>query len=478
MGIINASKDFSSFASKMENDIERRFPNILGSLEGISIGRNKDSGLGNSGSFKMSPTLQKSGVYMNCDSKVQPYVANQVKPAVRIESPEPVVRYIQDSISKGRKEDDVKKEIESFMTFDSKAGQYVIIPTLKGVPGATRDSLLASTSIPYWNIGWMHKIFKQPFATSFAKNLVSIEGFGNPWCDAVAVFKESFEGFGRISNTARGTVEQNNSNPVTNETGQIMTDIINLAVDYESSIEENMRASGQPGNFLTPAVMGDRERYANMVLERMHDALILFGNAETNTQGLLDVATGGVVAYTGTPFDDIVEDDTEATKGSKIVEALNNIIHEFLRENLYMPRELRINVSSYVMKALTATTYSQGYNPDSPMQVIKGRFDAASAVGGGMQSCSWTMVADPMLEPNTPFNNEDHDLFVITVPSVSSALEDQHGLVISPEVLKQFVVPPLYQRGGLLYTMYKRVGGIIAPVENTVRVYSGVGYQG
>lgn len=475
--MIKASAGFSNFAKKMETDIANRFPNIVGSLEGISIGRNKDSGLNNTGSFKIPPILQKSGVYMNADSKVNPYVANRLQSAIRIESPPAVVNYIQDSIAKGIAEADVKKNIDSYMHFDKKTGQYVITPTVKGLAGHTADSLLASTSIPYWNIGWMHKIFKQPFATSFAKNLVSVEGFGNPWCDAVAVFKESFEGFGRISNAARSTVEQNNSNPVTNETGQIMTDIINMAVDYESSIEENMRASGQPGNFLTPAVMGDRERYANMVLERMHDALILFGNAETGTQGLLDVATGGVVAYTGTPFNEIVEDGTETTKGSKIVEALNEIIHEFLRENLYMPTEIKINVSTYVMKALTATTYSQEYNPDSPMQVLKGRFDSAKSIGGGVQSCKWTMVADPMLDPSTPFNSDAHDLFVITVPSVSSALEDQHGLVISPEVLKQFIVPPLYQRGGLLYTMYKRVGGIIAPVENTVRVYSGVGIQ-
>ena len=475
--MINASQGFQNFAKKMENDLEKRFPNILGSIENVSIGRNKDSSVGNSGSFKMGPLMQKSGVYMNCDSRVAPYTANMLRPAIHIESPEPVLRYIQDSIASGKKEADVKKEINSFMHFDAKRGQYVITPTIKGVPGATADSLLAGTSIPYWNIGFMHKIFKQPFATSFAKNLVSIEGFGNPWCDAVAVFKESFEGFGRISNVARGTVEQNNSNPVTNETGQIMTDIINMAIDYESSIEENMRASGQPGNFLTPAVMGDRERYANMVLERMHDALILFGNAETGTQGLLDVATGGVVAYTGTPFNDIVEDPVETTKGSKIVDALNAIIHEFLRENLYMPTEIKINVSTYVMKALTSTTYSQQYNPDSPMQVLKGRFDSAQSIGGGLQSCSWTMVADPMLDPNTPFNPNPYDLFIITVPSVRSALEDQHGLVISPEVLKQFIIPPLYQRGGLLYTMYKRVGGIIAPVENTVRVYSGVGWQ-
>jgi hypothetical protein len=475
---ITASKGFQSFASKIERDLENRFPNILGRIEGISIGRNKDPSVGTNGGFKLGPSLAKAGVFMNTDSySPRNYYANPQIPAMRIESPAPVMKYIKDSIASGKTEEQVKKEIQTMMYFDSKAGQYVMVPTVNGLPGATADSLLGGTAIPYWNIGFLNKIFKQPFAPSFAKNLVSVEGFNNPWADAVAVFKESFEGFGRISNVARGNFEMNNSNPVSNEMGQIMTDVINLAVDYESSIEEQMRATGQVGNFLSPVAFGDRERYANMILERMHDALILFGNAETGTEGLLDVATGGVVNYTGTPFNTIVNNPAETTKGSKIVEALNGIIQEFLRENLYMPREIRINVSTYVMKAMTSTTYSQGYNPASPMEIIKGRFDSQNSLGGGVQSCSWTMVADPMLDPNTPFNPNNYDLFVITVPSVSSALEDQHGLVIAPEVLKQFIVPPMYQRGGMLYTMYKRVGGIIAPVENTVRVYSGVGYE-
>jgi hypothetical protein len=471
--MITASKGFAKFADTFSADMDRRYPNIMKAMEGVSIGRNKDPSSGGSGSFKMGPLLQKSGVFMNTDSKVMPYVANERKSAIRVESPPAVVRHIQDSIASGKSEADVKKEIQSTMRFDPKEGQYVVTPVIAGI----NDSLIGQSAINAWNIGYLTKIFKQPFSQSFAKNLVSVEGFGNPWCDAVAVFKASFEGYGRISNVARGSIETNNSNPVSSENGLIMTDIINLAVDYESSIEEQMRASGQPGNFLAGAAFGDRERYANMVLERMHDALIYFGNAETGTDGLVDVATGGEIAYLGTPFNDIVE-GASTTKGSLIVEALNAIIAEYLRENRYMVREIKINCSTYVMKALTSTTYSQGYNPSSPMEVIKGRFDAQNSIGGGVQSCAWTLVADPMLDPETAFNPDDSDLFIMTVPSVASAMEDQNGLVISPEVLKQFIVPPLYQRGGLLYTMYKRVGGIIAPVENTVKVYRGVGFQG
>ena len=227
-------------------------------------------------------------------------------------------------------------------------------------------------------------MFKQPYAKSHAKHLVSVEGFGNPWADVLSVFKEEFEGFGRLSNVAKGSVETNNSDPVTNAMGLISTDVVNIAVDYETGIEEKLRA-GQPGNFLGGMAMIDREKYGNMVLERAHDALIIFGNAETGTEGLLDV--GGVTTYAGTPLNDIVTSATITNKGAQIVAAFNNVVHGFLRDNLYMPSKIKISCSTYVMQAMLATTYSDTYNPDSPMQTIKGRFDAKNSVGGGAQSC-------------------------------------------------------------------------------------------
>ena len=470
--MIKAGKGFQNLVSKLEEDLSSRFPNMMQNLEGLSIGLAKDAG------HRIAPSLQHAGVYANFDSVDRSYYANPKQAVVRFESPDPVMRYIEDSLANGKKAEDIKKTIDQFMYFDPKVKQYVIVPTVKGVPAATFDSLLGNHSLPVWNIGFLNKIFKQPFARSFAKHLVSVEGFSNPWADAVAVYKASFEGFGRVSTTARGTVEQNLSQPVSMEHGMIMSDVINLAVDYESSIEEQMRAQHQPGNFLSAGAFGDRERYANMVLERLHDLIIIFGNSETNTLGLISSAiSGGIESYAGASFTTIMNDINDNMKGATIVEAMNNIIQGFLEENLYLPTDIRISCSTRVMRALTSTTYSKGFNPASPMEVIKGRFDSQNDVGGGVKSCSWTLVADPMLNENTPFNPNDYDLFIMTVPSVDSALESQSGLVISPELMSQFIVPPLYQRSGLLYTMYKRIGGIIAPVENTVKVLGGVGFS-
>ena len=471
--MLNASKAFTGFARKMEADLGSRFRNLENIVQSISIGRQKDPSSGVIGGFKIPLGARSNGVYMNCDSTVgKPYWANPQVPGLRIESPPAVAARIQDALASGKTEDSIKDFVQPFMRYDEETRQYVVTPVIKGV----NDSMIAGTALPYWNIGFLNKVFKQPFTTSFAKNLVSVEGFGNPWADALAIFTASFEGFGRVSNAAKGTVEMNSSNPVSSEIGQMMTDVVNLVVDYESSIEESMRATGQSGNFLSATAIADRERYANMVLERIHDALIYFGNAESGTQGLVDFA--GEDSYNGTPLDDIVNDATNTHKGADVVAAMNNVIGEFLRENFYLPRKLKINCSTYVMKAMLNTTYSDEFNPDSPMQTISGRFDTKNSVGGGLQTCEWTLVADPMLDPETPFNTDNSDLFIMTVPEADSAMGEQQGLVIAPEPLKQFIVPPMYQRGGFLYTMIKRVGGVLAPIEGTVKVIRGFGYQG
>lgn len=474
--MFTVSDSFKSFAQKMERDLEARYPNVLRGIENISIGRNKDKSSGNAGTYKLGPVARQSGLFLSYDSKAKSYVANPKFDAIEYLNPPQVAAFIQDSLAAGKKEEEIKAKINQYMYYDKAKQKYVVVPTVDSIPGATVDAILGSTAIPYWNIGFMNKVFKQPFAPSYAKNLVSEESFGNPWADVISVFTEAFEGFGRISNAARGTVEMNNSNPVTNEMGQIVEDVVNIAVDYESNIEEQMRAASQPGNFLSGMAIADRERYAKMVIERIHDALIIYGNTEAGFNGLLNVATGGVTNYAGTPFSTIVA-GASTTKGADIVEALNQIIGDFLQQNKYMPSEIRINVSTAVMRALTSTVYSKTYNPASPMEVISGRFDAANGLGGGVQSCSWKLVADPMLDPGTPFNSSSADYMIITAPSVRSAFEDQQGLVIAPNILDSFIVPPLYQRGGLLYTMYKRVAGVIAPIEHTVKVYAGVGVQ-
>jgi hypothetical protein len=474
-----STHNYSKLKGLMENDIMNRFPNIARHISAINIDKSSE--------VPLSADIRSAGLFINVDSnkctkEAMPYGSQQV-PAIREYISDALKNYIDksmDSLMKnGMSEADAKKKVTDsivpMMGYDPAKKQYVISGAVPQKDGKVTDSLLEQTSIPMWNVGWLNKVIKQPFATSHAKNLVSVESFGNPWADVIGLFKESFEGYGKLSSVARGNVKQNNSNPVTNEASQIVDEVFNISVDYESDVMEDIKAK-QAGNFLTSQIKADREKYAMMVLDRMQDALIYYGSDEAGIDGLIDVAD--VEIYTGIPLYDVFN-GTSVTKGATIVMAMNKLIGDFLRENHYMARKVVINVSEYVFQALTQTVYSDVYNPASPLKVLTGNFKGRSELDGGLVQCEYSIVSDTMLNPNTPFNPTGYDMLFMTVPSISDALTGtQDSLVIHPELLKSYMVPALWQRSGLLYTMYKRIGGVIAPVEGTVKVVQGFGYQG
>ena len=476
--------EYKKLKTAMENDIMNRFPAISKHINAINIDK-----------MHLSGDIRSAGIGIAMDSKV---CAKEALPlgvtpqkAIRMEEPSNgVKRYIdkamdslvKSGVSEAEAHKRVKDSLIPMMGFDPATKQYVIsakAPEEEAKKLGVMDSLLEQTSIPMWNIGWLTKIFKQPFATSHAKNLVSVESFNNPWADVIGMFKETFEGYGKLSNVARGNFKQNNSNPVTNEASQIVDEVFNLSVDYESDVMEDIKAK-QPGNFVTGQIKADREKYAMMVLDRMQDALIYYGSDEAGIDGLADVVTPEV--WSGTPLYDIFTSQTSTTRGSDIVRAMNKVIGDFLRENHYMARKVRINVSEYVFQALTQTVYSDVYNPASPIQILQGNFKGRNELDGGLVQVSYEIVSDTMLNPSVtggeqnPFNPNAYDYMFISVPTIEDAMGTQDSLIIHPELLKSYVVPALWQRQGMLYTMYKRIGGVIAPIEGTCKVITGFGY--
>lgn len=477
---------YKKLQTAMETDLLNRFPAISQHIDAIHIEK---------GHLSAQARSEGIGIAVGdsmCTKEALP-LGVQPTQAIRYEEPSAgTKKYIDKTmdsyIKQGKTEAEAHKLVQDslipVMGFDPATRQYVVsakAPESELKKVGVTDSLLEQTSIQMWNVGWLTKIIKQPFATSHAKNLVSVESFNNPWADVIGLFKESFEGYGKLSNVARGNFKQNNSNPVSNEASQIVDEVFNISVDYESDVMEDIKAK-QSGNFITGQIKADREKYAMMVLDRMQDALIYYGSDEAGIDGLTDVAP--VVQYTGTPIYDLFLSTTSSTRGSDIVRAMQTEIGNFLRENHYMAREVRINCSEYVFQALTQTVYSDVYNPKSPLNIIQDNFNIKNELDGGLVSVKYTIVSDTMLNPSisggeqNPFNPNNYDLFVITVPSIKDAMGEQDSLIIHPELLKSYVVPALWQRTGMLYTMYKRIGGVIAPVEGTVKVIAGFGYQG
>ena len=474
-----SKRTYDGLITKMENEIVDRFPAISKHINAIHIDNSKMS--------PMSADIKSAGLFCAVDSnkctKEALPAGFQPTDAVVMKISDSAKAYIDRSmdsfIKSGMDEATAKKKVQDslipMMGYDPAKKQYIMTAIAPSADGKVHDSLLEQTSIPMWNIGWLTRIIKQPFATSHAKNLVSVESFGNAWADVIGLFKESFEGYGKLSTTAKGNVKQNNSNPVTNEASQIVDEVFNISVEYESDVMEDIKAK-QTGNFVTGQIKADREKYAMMVLDRMQDALIYYGSKEAGIDGLIDVAT--VEVYTGTPLYDILM-GASTTAGSGIVKAMNRLISNFLRENHYMAQELKINVSEYVFQALTQTVYSDVYNPDSPLKILSGNFKGRSELDGGLVQCKYTILSDTMCNPNTPFNPSNYDMCFMTVPKITDALTGtQDSLIIHPELLKSYMVPALWQRTGLLYTMYKRIGGVIAPIQGTVKVVQGLGIQG
>lgn len=474
-----SKRTYDGLIAKMENEVVDRFPAISKHINAIHIDNSKMS--------PMSADIKSAGLFCAVDSnkctKEALPAGFQPTDAVVMKISDSAKAYIDRSmdsfIKSGMDEATAKKKVQDslipMMGYDPAKKQYIMTAIAPSADGKVHDSLLEQTSIPMWNIGWLTRIIKQPFATSHAKNLVSVESFGNAWADVIGLFKESFEGYGKLSTTAKGNVKQNNSNPVTNEASQIVDEVFNISVEYESDVMEDIKAK-QTGNFVTGQIKADREKYAMMVLDRMQDALIYYGSKEAGIDGLIDVAT--VEVYTGTPLYDILM-GASTTAGSDIVKAMNRLISNFLRENHYMAQELKINVSEFVFQALTQTVYSDVYNPDSPLKILSGNFKGRNELDGGLVQCKYTIVSDTMCNPNTPFNPSNYDMCFMTVPKITDALTGtQDSLIIHPELLKSYMVPALWQRTGLLYTMYKRIGGVIAPIEGTVKVVQGLGVQG
>lgn len=477
---------YKKLQTAMENDLLNRFPAISQHIDAIHIEK---------GHLSAQARSEGIGIAVGdsmCTKEALP-LGVQPTQAIRYEEPSAgTKKYIDKTmdsyIKQGKTEAEAHKLVQDslipVMGFDPATRQYVVsakAPESELKKVGVTDSLLEQTSIQMWNVGWLTKIIKQPFATSHAKNLVSVESFNNPWADVIGMFKESFEGYGKLSNVARGNFKQNNSNPVSNEASQIVDEVFNISVDYESDVMEDIKAK-QSGNFITGQIKADREKYAMMVLDRMQDALIYYGSDEAGIDGLTDVAP--VVQYAGTPIYDLFLSTTSTTRGSDIVRAMQTEIGNFLRENHYMAREVKINCSEYVFQALTQTVYSDVYNPKSPLNIIQDNFNIKNELDGGLISVKYTIVSDTMLNPSisggeqNPFNPNNYDYFVITVPSIKDAMGEQDSLIIHPELLKSYIVPALWQRTGMLYTMYKRIGGVIAPVEGTVKVLAGFGYQG
>jgi hypothetical protein len=357
--------------------------------------------------------------------------------------------------------------------------------------------MLSGMQVPYWNISRIQKVYKQPFLRGYADHLVTKMGVPNIWADIIQIFTAAYEGMARVSNVAHATPELNTTIAAKSRTSTMLSEVINLVIDYEGPSPNEQLVGGQEGNWLTGTTIGDRDVYANLMLEILLNTLIYFGHEETGFEGLTQIANrdGTYQFYPANrPHAGYLwEHDgvggatpVNTTVGADLLLMLNHFLADMMDELHFLPTECRITCGSMLYKALKFSMLSKQYNQNSPLSIINTAYESGNKIEGTLVTKSgdglyrsFSLKPDPMLDPETPFNPTDEDLMFITFPTLQSELEvdsQLSDLVMLPVPIDKMVLPsaPGY-RDGIVRTSIKRVGSIIAPVRKTVYCISGMG---
>jgi hypothetical protein len=275
----------------------------------------------------------------------------------------------------------------------------------------------------------------------------------------------------------------------------MLSEIINLVIDYESPSPNEMIVGSQEGNWLTGTTAGDRDAYANLMLEQLVASLYYFGHAESGFEGLTQIAdrddaydyypsTRPTAQYLwdhdgagpGTPVN--------ATVGADLLLMLTHLVADKMEELHFLPVAIKMSCAPVLWKALSFSMTSKLYNQNSPLSIINTAFASQEKVVGTFATNSGTklwanfeLVPDVMLNPNTPFNDTDEDLMFITFPTLQSALDGEiTDLVMAPTPIDKMILPsaPGY-RDGVVRTALKRIGSLLCPIRKTAHVISGMG---
>lgn len=501
---VNTSEPFSSLGREMEEWMERQYPGKLGSghFDTIHVGRNRDAGVGQRGGYRINgnASTMSSALYFSAPSNQMDntIITNEDAKTSRLSmrASDSIQAYaveaVKDLMDKGMTKRDAQNRVNDSISkvgyFDQKTGEFVV----ERIKRRVNDSILSGMTTPMWDISVIQKIFHEPILRGYADGMVSKIGIPNPWADLVQIFTETFEGAGaRVSNVAKSMGTFNTSVRGFNQTGTMLSEIINLVIDYESPTIQEQAIDRMPGQWLSNAAgVGRRDAEANMFLEQFMNRLWYFGHAETGFEGLMQIAVrdGTVTQYADKPALELWDEEalgTNATVGADLLVKLSHFIADKVEELFYLPVTTQVRCGPALYKVLKYSQLSKVYNQNNPLSVINTVYESGNKLVGTLVNTShdglWNsfeIVADPMLAPNTPFNPNPWDIMFMTFPTFQSpGLEaGLNDLIMAPVPIDNMILPsaPGY-RDGVVRTSLKRIGSILAPVEKTVHVIEGIG---
>jgi hypothetical protein len=519
--LLDVAPAFAEFGKKAEQYFYSR-PGMrermdAGNFQTISIGRNKDSARGQKGGYHINGSLQTmaSAIALRVPSRSMTAEMGLMdreavmRPSIRTNVTEAVTALarerVRDSMARNpqltlqQAQSSVADALMKVGYFDRSTGQFVFERVKDGKDALSRvkDSVASGLTTPIWDISQLNKIFRQPFTQMYADRLVSKVGVPNIWANLVQVFLETFEGYARLANVARGDGDFNTSVAAKNRTSTIISEMVNLVIDYESPTPADQRLGSQNGNWLSNATIGGRDQYADLMLVQLENLLYYFGDAAAGFDGLIQIANrdGTNVLYPASqpPAEYLWQNDGAGTGtgpvnqvvGATLLLMLNHMLGERLQSLNFLPVDIVVNCSPILYKALKFSLTSTIYNQNNPLSIINTAFEAEGNIRGTFVTDSvrgtkanFTLSPDPALMPNTPFNPTAEDLMFITFPRYQSALEggDMSDLIMAPTAIDSMILPsaPGF-RDGVVRTALKRIGSLIAPVAGTVHVISGMG---
>ena len=504
--ILNVAKPYESLKDKWEKVLYDMYPQHFdsGAFNAIHIGSNRDAAPMGNGGYKIhGPSAMRNALYLELPERTfHPSVLDRIDntPITATRVADAVISFaneqVRQLVGQGKSLDEAQTTVSNNITkvgyYDSKIGKIVAEAVVKGV----NDSMLSGMATPYWNISQIPKIFKQPYLKGYADRLVSKMGVPNAWADIIQIFTASYEGAARLSQVAHASLEFNTSIAPKRKVGTMLSELINLVIDYETQSPNELAIEGQ-GAWLVGSTVGDMDVFANLMLDILMNTLIYFGHEESGFDGLTQIAirddaydqypsdrpTADYLwqhdgAGPGTPVDDTV--------GATLLLMLNHLIADKMQELHFLPTEVKINCGTDLFKALKFSMLNKQYNQNNPLSIINSAFEAGNKIVGTLAtnsanglSSSFELCPDPMLDPGSPFNSTDEDIMFITFPTFQSALEVDNilsNLVMMPVPIEKMILPsaPGY-RDGIVRTALKRVGSLICPLRKTVHVVTGMG---
>ena len=365
-----------------------------------------------------------------------------------------------------------KLNIDIKSRYNPRTCKYDMLFQKSGIQTYTGDSgeLIAAQAIAPWNASYVEEIFRQPLLYSHARDLVRRVSGSNPWAEVMNLQLAAYSGWGLVDKA--GTVGANLKQNV-NVAGGLMTSaVINIKVFYNFTVEELERAKDGNGNPFAGALMIEKQRYANYVIDMITDYLTYYGNAETGTLGLFDI--NGQTSWVGQTLEEIASDDSNTAKGYTMYKALSKAITDFMGASQNKFDIVRVAMSPQAYNLLTSVPYSNAYEAKSALAIFEENFNAGVTKSGAKPKIEF--YSDPFLSADTDFNASQNDLLVITAPEVGAGVDDeQQDMLLLGIPLENFTYPVYPNAYDQQHAVLRRFAGVFAPVEIAVKVYSGFG---